>query len=113
MYESGIVKGGWRPIIDRLMKKDPEWLTGNVEFLWAREYYDILFLKTILRKYAVFQHGMRADQIPSYQEKILKLFEAVPIFMSSQVINSKKDAPLYEDKWIQENAFQIPDKFML
>lgn len=33
--------------------------------------------------------------------------------MSSQVIDSKKDAPLYEYMYLQEKAFQIPDKFML
>lgn len=33
--------------------------------------------------------------------------------MSSQVTNSKKDAPLYEDKLIQELAFEIPDKFLM
>jgi len=33
--------------------------------------------------------------------------------MSSQVTNSKKDAPLYEDKQIQELAFEIPDKFLM
>ena len=33
--------------------------------------------------------------------------------MSSQVTNCKKDGPLYEDKCIQENAFEIPDKFLM
>jgi len=96
------------------MKEDPAWLNQNFEFLYAREFYDTVFLKTILRRYAILKHEMNSEEeIRDYQGKIISLFENAPIFLSSQVIDSKADDPLYAHKHIQENAFQIPDKLML
>lgn len=103
--ETGNPGSGWTPIFNRVFDEDPNWLKHDFEFLWAREYFDALWLKTTLRKYGMLQLEIADEDIPEYQEKIIGLFEKVPIFMSSQVIDSKKDAPLYEDKYLQENAF--------
>jgi hypothetical protein len=97
-YESGKAASGWTPLIQKLMKEDPSWLQGDIELLWAREYYDILLLKTNVRKSAHFKKDTKAEDIPAYQDKIIKLFEKVPIFMSSQVTDSNKDYPLYHQK---------------
>lgn len=57
--------------------------------------------------------NLKEEDIPAYQDKIIDLFKKLPIFMSSQVTDCKKDAPLYEDKCIQEHAFEIPDRFLM
>ena len=99
-FESGNPKQGWTPIFNKLLKEDPEFIKNGIEFFWAREYYDTLYLKASLRKYGILKLKLSEDEIPAYQDKIIKLFEQVPFFMSSQVTNSQKDAPLYEDKLI-------------
>jgi len=112
-FESGNPKNGWTPVFDKLLKADPEFIPNSIDFFWAREYFDTLYLKTQLRKYAILKLEMKEEDVPAYQDKIIALFEKVPFFMSSQVTNCKKDAPLFEDKCIQENAFEIPDKFLM
>ena len=112
-FESGNAKSGWTTVFNKLLKEDPDFIPNSIEFFWAREYYDTLYLKTMLRKYALLHLKLKEEEVPAYQDKIIKLFENLPIFMSSQVTNCKKDAPLYEDKCIQERAFEIPDKFLM
>lgn len=45
-FEFGNTKTGWTPIFDKLLKADPEFIPNGIEFFWAREYYDTLYLKT-------------------------------------------------------------------
>jgi len=48
--------------------------------------------------------GIHPDNIPEYQEKVIKLFAGAPWFMCSQVANSSYH-PDYSVNFIEETAF--------
>lgn len=60
--------------------------------------------------------NMRKEDIPEYQERIIKLFENAPWFMPGQMSNmsfNKKYEQDYAHSEMEERAFQFPDRYML
>lgn len=56
------------------------------------------------RKWGLKKLGLEPDEIPKYQEFVIKLFESVPWFMPSQVKNSSFHSD-YDVSYMEEKAF--------
>jgi len=59
---------------------------------------------------------MKKEDIPAYQERIIKLFEDAPWFMPGQMSNMSLNTKYiqdYDHSKMEETAFQFPDRYML
>jgi len=99
-------------VLEILMDQDPEFLKHDMEFMLGYQYINTALIKLGARKWGINKKGMTGAEVPAYQDKIMKLFEEAPWFMTSQVKNSSFH-PDYDVSYMEETAFQIPDRYMM
>ena len=97
--------GSWLVhVLELLMEQDNDFLKYDMEFLYAEQYLSTRLIKMGARKWGLKKLGLKLEEIPKYQERIIKLFESVPWFMSSQVKNSSFHSD-YDHLYMEEKAF--------
>jgi len=65
------------------MREDPTFLKYDFEFLFADQWLSKVLIKFGARKFGLLERNLSNEEIPAYQEHVIKLFESVPWFMPS------------------------------
>lgn len=68
-----------------IMNGNPDFLKHDFEFLLAEHWLSTELIRYAARRYGVTRLNLTKEEIPAYQEKIIKLFENAPFLMPSQI----------------------------